>query len=154
MKHMTTTIYAYKEVLPIMTEKSHCSPFMMKSASRSSLVQFISPNTFLSNTSKTTSTKTLQCKSVSSTEKCLSPDSNPEYLIKSTGSCSMLLSVPALPLNFIKGNIVLQKENTVQLDKRGLLRLATEYNSGNANLRMHVIVVEDIYDKSFKAKKC
>lgn len=92
-------------------KSSHCSPFTKDSASRSSLVQFISHNTFLSSTSKTTSTKILQCKPVLSTEKCLSPDSNPEYLIKSTGSCSMLLSAPALSLNFIQCNKVLQKKD-------------------------------------------
>jgi len=64
----------------------------------------------------------------------------------------MQLSTPVLSLNFIQCNKVLQKEKRVWLDKKGLLRLVTEYNSGNADLRMHVIVVEDVYDKSFKAK--
>lgn len=116
-------------------KRSHCSPFMTESDSRSSVSvyqsQCLSEQYFQNDNHKG-----FVMQFCVFYRKCLSSDNNLEYLIKSTALHPMLLSAPALFLNFIQCNKVLQKQNTVQLDKRRLLRLPTEYNSGNANLRM------------------
>ncbi|KAL4634726.1 C2 calcium-dependent domain-containing protein 4C [Arapaima gigas] len=45
-----------------------------------------------------------------------------------------------------------RRELTVSLRRRGTLRLCVDYDAGAARLRVHVLAVEDLYDKLFDIK--
>ncbi|XP_029472429.1 C2 calcium-dependent domain-containing protein 4C-like [Rhinatrema bivittatum] len=122
------------------------SPLLPKSLSRSSLFKLFTHCNASDEESISISKQFLERKS-SPTDEWDSTDNSPSSSIKTN-----FLPPAVFSFDFLQCKERLQKEHTVSLDRRGIVRLSAEYNSCSVTLRVRVIAAEDLYEKSFKAK--
>ncbi|XP_078279934.1 C2 calcium-dependent domain-containing protein 4C-like [Rhinoraja longicauda] len=91
-----------------------------------------------------------------STDECSSNDASPNISKRLRCPTPPAGGSPAsqggLPLSLLHYQDRVHKEHTVRLNRGGAVRLAAEYDSTNARLRIRVITAEDLYDKTLDNK--
>ncbi|XP_032902381.1 C2 calcium-dependent domain-containing protein 4C [Amblyraja radiata] len=129
------------------------SPLLSRSVSGSSLLKMFSHENLAKHC------KPLQSftrNSSLSTDECSSTDASPNISKRLRCPTPPAGGPPAsqgvLPLSLLHYQDRVHKEHTVRLNRGGAIRLAAEYDSTNARLRIRVITAEDLYDKTLDNK--
>ncbi|XP_062888062.1 C2 calcium-dependent domain-containing protein 4C-like [Mobula hypostoma] len=91
-----------------------------------------------------------------STDECSSADASPNISKRIRCPTPPAGGPPApqgvLPLSLLQYQDRVHKEHTIRLNRGGAIRLAAEYDSTNARLRIRIITAEDLYDKTLDNK--
>ncbi|XP_007903123.1 C2 calcium-dependent domain-containing protein 4C-like [Callorhinchus milii] len=133
------------------------SPSLHRSVSGSSLLKLFS-NESSTQVLHSKSKQTLGRNSSFSTDECSSTDTSPSISRKSVYSCQTSLHgcpfahSAIFPLDLLQCRERLFNEHTILLNKRGTVRLSTEFDFSRVTFRVRVIAVEELYDKDFEIK--
>nr|XP_033777023.1 C2 calcium-dependent domain-containing protein 4C-like [Geotrypetes seraphini] len=87
-----------------------------------------------------------------STEEGSSTDSSPSVIRRASEGLIEPASPEMFPLDLVYSRERFVRENTVHLDRGGLLRLSAEYCPRNARLRIRLISAEGLYHTSVNSK--